>query len=119
MTAARVWHTATRLNDGKVLIAGGQNRDGALASAELYDSSAKTFTPTGKMAVGRSGQFATLLGNGKVLVAPHLDGSGDRTEVYDPVTGVFSDTAGWKNSGSLFLCVCGTLVEPATKLPSR
>jgi hypothetical protein len=98
MTAARVWHTAALLNDGKVLIAGGQNRDGALASAELYDPSAETFTPTGNMAVGRSGQFATLLGNGKVLVAPHLDGSGDRTEVYDPVTGVFNDTTGWKNS---------------------
>jgi hypothetical protein len=98
MTAARVWHTATLLNDGKVLIAGGQNRDGALASAELYDPSAETFTPTGKMAVVRSGQFATLLSNGKVLIAQHLDGSGDRTEVYDPDTGVFSDTAGWKNS---------------------
>jgi hypothetical protein len=98
MTAARVWHTATLLNSGQVLIAGGQNRDGALASAELYDPSAETFTPTGKMALARSGQFATLLSNGKVLIAQHLDGSGDRTEVYDPETGAFSDTAGWKNS---------------------
>jgi outer membrane protein assembly factor BamB len=98
MTAARVWHTATLLNDGKVLIAGGQNRDGALASAELYDPSAETFTPTGKMAVVRSGQFATLFSSGKVLIAQHLDGSSGRTEVYDPDTGVFSDTIAWKNS---------------------
>jgi hypothetical protein len=101
MTTSRFSSTATLLPNGKVLIAGGNANNGTplgLASAELYDPSAETFTPTGKMAVVRSGQFATLLSNGKVLIAQHLDGSGDRTEVFDPATGVFSDTIGWKNS---------------------
>jgi hypothetical protein len=108
MITERNGHTATLLNDGKVLIAGGNANNSTplgLASAELYDPSAETFTPTGKMAVVRSGQFATLPSNGKVLIAQHFDGSGDRTEVYDPDTGVydpdtgvFNETIGWKNS---------------------
>jgi hypothetical protein len=44
---AREYHTETLLPNGKALVAGGGNNNGALASAELYDSTAiPTPTPT-------------------------------------------------------------------------
>lgn len=61
------------LTNGKVLITGGENVDGrSLASAELYDPAAGTFSPTGSLVTGRSHQTTTLLPNGKVLLAGGL-----------------------------------------------
>jgi len=91
MTVARDGHTATRLVDGRVLIAGGGS-----ASAELYDPASQIFTATiGSMTVARTGHTATLLANsmlpnyGKVLIA----GQGSQiAELYDPKTGTFTAT---------------------------
>jgi hypothetical protein len=100
MTAARFGMTATLLNTGKVLLAGGGNSGGVLNSAELYDAVTDTFTATGNLNAGRSGASATLLGSGKVLVA---GGSSDGTaggalnsaEVFDPAgAGTFTSVAG-------------------------
>jgi hypothetical protein len=103
MTTPRDGHTATLLPDGKVLIAGGgiandpSLSDPTLASAELYDSGTCTFSATGDMTVARWFQTATLLNNGKVLIAGGSQGPGPQTdlasaELYDPSTGTFSAT---------------------------
>ena len=95
MVNGRTWHKATRLADGKVLIAGG----GELAAvtydtAQLYDPASGTFDNTASMAARRILFTLTLLGNGKALAA------GGRTyndniflssaELFDPDAGTFS-----------------------------
>jgi hypothetical protein len=95
MTASRVFHTATMLNSGKVLIAGGlSNGNAFLATAELYDPSSGTFTLTGSMNNAREEHTATLMNNGLALIAGGNDGSTGfmSAELYDPVTGIFSTT---------------------------
>jgi hypothetical protein len=99
MTAARAQQTATLLSDGRVLIVGGMevtapNAVKTIASAELYDPKAGTFSPTGSMTTGRAGVTATLLSGGRVLIAGGYDGNGyvASAELYDPKTGTFSPT---------------------------
>jgi len=84
MNAARDYHTATLLRDGRVLIAGADYGRNSL-SAELYDPSTRTFTPTGEMVAG--GYASALLLDGRVLtVGPQS------AALYDPSTGTFSRT---------------------------
>ena len=56
------------LPNGKVLVAGGEDF-GFIASAELYDPGAGTFTATGSMTEARAYPTATLLSDGTVLIA--------------------------------------------------
>ena len=72
MTTPRAFHTATLLNSSQVLVAGGNNPHpfgGAYASAERYDPGSGTWSPTQSMATGRTRHTATLLDDGRVLVA--------------------------------------------------
>ncbi len=98
MSAARSFAQATllsNLSNGKVLIAGGFNSSTlmVLSSAELYDPAAGTFTPTGGMSTPRQSFTATLLPNGKVLVAAGVTtGALGSAEVFDPATGGFTAT---------------------------
>ena len=92
---------ATLLLSGKVLVVGGRNtNNNDLASAELYDPTTSTWSPTGSMSISRVGPTATLLPGGKVLMAgghnnnysPLAD-----AELYDPRTGT------WSTTGSMIL----------------
>lgn len=96
LTAPRIGHTATLLNDGRVLINGGFIGSATvLTSAELYDPATGTFSATGKMTVGRSYHTATLLPDGRVLITGGIDNLYDfltSAELYDPATGAFTPT---------------------------
>jgi hypothetical protein len=79
-------HTATLLNNGKVLITGGFTGAGpVLATAEIYDPIASTFSPTGSLAQSRYLHTATLLSNGKVLIVGGANiGAYATAELYTP-----------------------------------
>ena len=99
MVDARTQHTATLLQNGKVLIAGGVSS--FLATTELYDPATGTYSATGNMVHVRYGHTATLLRSGKVLIAGGTD-TADQipahyAELYDPGTGTFSNTGLFTN----------------------
>ncbi len=68
MATARTAHTAVDLGDGEVLVCGGENSSGPLASAEIYTNSLNGFRSAGNMATARSRTVAAITGDGGVLV---------------------------------------------------
>ncbi len=112
MTSSRSSHTATLLQSGEVLVAGGYSQAYINVSAELYDPTKGTFAGTVMMTTERVGHTATLLPSGKVLVAgggamPY--GDPKSAELFDPATGTFAA------SGSM---AAGRSGHTATLLPS-
>jgi len=103
LNIARTAHTATRLLDGRVLVAGGIAQSQTLDSAELYDPITGTWRLTGKLSQVREGHTATLLMDGRVLVAGGCDVYDERdsycatAEVFDPATGAWSLTGRMAN----------------------
>ena len=108
---ARSFHTATRMPDGKVLVAGGYrvNRIPAgggtnfvptsLAQAEVFDPVTGTWQIVGNLNGARQDHSATLLPDGTILAAGgynyNLFMYADSTESYDPEAGT------WMATGSL------------------
>src|SRR5216684_3715603 len=97
LTLERAGHAATRLSSGKVLITGGKNENAWLNSALLYDSTTRTFTPTGNMISARAAHTSTLLSDGRVLITGGEQGTGlpllKTAELYNPRTGRFTQLA--------------------------
>ena len=94
MIEGRLGHTAVRLADGRVLVAGGGG-DGVSPglTAELYDPIDRTWTATGSMieagAAAGGAATATRLLDGRVLV---MDGAGSSAQLYDPSSRTWSAT---------------------------
>lgn len=94
--------TTTRLLDGNDLIAGGEiytrvptPAHHVFSRAQLYDSKIGKRMETGSMNVARAVHTATLLKNGKVLVAGGEDAQNkplSSAELYDPATGKWTET---------------------------
>jgi hypothetical protein len=99
MTASRYAHTMTLLNNGKVLIAGGESCTSsttcsALQTAEVYDPVSGTFSATGSLNAARFNAAAVALTSGQVLIAGGFDGTNfpANGELFDPVAGTFTAT---------------------------
>jgi len=98
MAISRIGQAATRLSNGKVLVAGGFyepfpgsiDTSAYLADAELYDPATGSWSTTGSLNQARSDALATLLGDGTVLVAG--GSAGNSAELYHPNTGTWSAT---------------------------
>ena len=106
MTTARWGHSAIRLSDKRVLVAGGTTTRSAtslkaLAVAEIYDPAAKTWTATtNAMTDPRSGHAAVLLPGGKVLVVggsvpiqQGVDAALAYCEIFDPANQTWTPAA--------------------------
>ncbi len=114
MSLGRGFHTATLLQNGKILVAGGQANDSTgTASAQLYDPAANTWSAVPSMANARFYHQATLLASGKVLVTGGRTANAgtnlSSTELYDPVANSWS-------AGSAM--ITGRYIHTATLLPS-
>ena len=94
--------TATLLNDGRVLLVGGYASSVfpsvANSGAETYDPSTGAFASAGAMAVNRNAHTATLLADGRVLIAGGYPPGGNypvivilnTAEIFSPSTGGFA-----------------------------
>ena len=124
MAVPRESHVAVRLDDGRVLVAGGhQSRRDAIqlySSAELYDPATETFNPTGDMTVRRHKHDAVLLPDGQVLISGGADerdsgGVYRSVETYNPETGTFTATQPmtlprYKHRGTVVLLANGLVL---------
>jgi Kelch motif/Galactose oxidase, central domain len=131
-----VAHTATLLNDGRVLIAGGTDVDGvARARCELFDPRTNRWTRAADMIHARAAHAATLLAEGNVLVTGGQTGLGifpnevlASAEIYHPASNSWTVVAPmhaprrWHTSIRLHdgrvLVVGGTNVAPGSPLPA-
>ncbi|MGC1596073.1 MAG: kelch repeat-containing protein [Candidatus Acidiferrales bacterium] len=106
MNSERISHTATLLNDGTVLIVGGQDTTGTpVANAELYAPASGIFAVSGALGTARYFHSAALLSTGNVLIAGGDDISGNAiasAELYDPASKAFTALGNMANARDSF-----------------
>ena len=97
LATGRAMHTATLLDDGRVLVIGGTDGNGAVAAAEAWDPATGTFQPAGSLGQARASHTATLLSDGRVLVTGGWDWATEpalaSSEIWDPATETFAPTS--------------------------
>jgi hypothetical protein len=93
MNHRRSGHTATLLENGKVLIAGGSDGSSRLNAAELFNPETNAFESAGTMQSPRNAHSATKLKDGKVLLTGGEITRGEISsdaELYDSRTNAFT-----------------------------
>jgi hypothetical protein len=102
MRSRRMDHTATRLADGRVLVAGGLGSE-LNDRAEMYDPRADRWSDAGALPARTAHHAATLLPSRRVLLTGGIGAPGDSvtgpralatTQVFDPTSDVWSLGAG-------------------------
>lgn len=93
LAEGRAQHAMALLDDGRVMVAGGDVAGGVpTASAELFDEATKTWAATGTMSEARSSPgLAALADGGAIVVGGSLDGTTATAtlERWQPATGLF------------------------------
>jgi len=78
LASNRAGHAATLLRDGRVFVTGGKLYSGSWQYEpmnEMYDPQANIWTPVSALLQGRAGHTATVLNNGKIMIAGGYNGS--------------------------------------------
>lgn len=81
-----------KLQDGRVLMIGGDQWGNIVAECEIYDPSTGQWAQTGSLNYARGYHDALMLPDGRVLVAGGSDIQGNfilQTEIYNPTTGTW------------------------------
>lgn len=89
MIAAASQHRDVVLQDGRVLITGGQSGEGGIADAQIYDPATRKFVSAGKMTEPRFVHAMNLLSDGRVLVTAGFSKAGQflqTSEFFDGTT---------------------------------
>ena len=87
-------HAATALQDGRVLVTGGNFDTKLLAWSEIYNPRTDTWTEAAPMPRARTQHSAITLFDGRVLVTGGIDADGAATNttfIYDPATDSWTD----------------------------
>jgi hypothetical protein len=87
-------HAANALQDGRILVTGGNEDTKLLASTEIYNARADTWTDAAPMPRARTQASAVTLFDGRVLVTGGIDSNGaptNTTFIYDPGTDTWTD----------------------------
>ena len=101
MLVPRASHSATLLQDGRVLVAGGCSTNGATASAEVYDGVTNRWSRVGDMTLPRCSHIAVPLVDGRVFIMGGGEGRLGNlasAEIFDPQSSKFLPLGSMRNN---------------------
>lgn len=104
LNRARTNHAAARMADGRVFVAGGAggaNGDQSLTSAEIFDPRRGVWTTIESMRQSRTGLTATVLDDGRVLVAGGEARTGGTRRSLSSAELYVPDQERWDSAGAM------------------